>query len=218
MPFLVIVLGGTVSALVWGIINPGKTISTPQLASFTFPENVSLTGWQQLNSVGSHSDAQEKIVSKTFIADKTYQYRRNNLLLHVEVHYMQVSKGDVNHLIGRYTSIPPLSEIYQQEEVGAYALLVDQQRLYLTSCINPQGKGTATNRQYFVNKMLAEVDPERIVAWLVGRDALFDQRCLWTIMSMPMEKPSTKEKTHLLLKEAWESWFTWWQSRFPQPY
>ncbi len=219
VPFLAIVLGGTWSALAWGMLKPNTSQtddSSPQLASFTFPEQVPLSGWQQVNIQETNSSATEKLVSKTFITDQLYRYERDNVSLDIEMHYMQVPKGDVNHLIGRHTVLPPTLEVHQLEGKGAYGLLQHQQKLYLTSCINPQGNSTVTNRQYALNKAFNEVRLQRLGNWLLGKEGLIDQRCLWTIMSLSMENAIEEEKIHLILKESWTSWFNWWQSRFPE--
>jgi len=50
----------------------------------------------------------------------------------------------------------------------------------------------------------------------LGRGNIQDRRCLWTQMSVPLDK-TTPEDAKKILENAWVSWYGWWQPRFPEP-
>ncbi|MEL6457024.1 MAG: cyanoexosortase A system-associated protein [Cyanobacteria bacterium J06621_15] len=188
---------------------PGK----PKLSSFTFPSEVPLPQWQQ-----SKIQFQPNSEETQFIAQKHYRYKRNNSNLDIEMRYLTLPGGNFSVLLG--DNKPALSSSIERyrDEVGFYLVGIEnQQRAYLSTCINPRGGATLTFTQYMQNRYLHDLQPQRLVSWLLGKEELLDKRCLWAHMSVPIKDYSSPKVAVQTLENAWLSWYKWWQPRFPKP-
>jgi cyanosortase A-associated protein len=108
-----------------------------------------------------------------------------------------------------------------QPGLGNYGVLVHNNRLYLTACINARGESTLTNQQFQQNRYSHDLQLGRILPWVLGqKSSLFDERCLWTLMSTPLpanaevDLPQVKA-AYQSLESAWKPMQQWWQANFP---
>jgi cyanosortase A-associated protein len=204
---------------VTGLLVTGKVIllpslDKPKINAFVFPEAVPLPQWQLSLTASLKTPAEEHLA---LVAQKHYRYIENNLPLDIEMRYFQnLYNADVNFLVERYTSIKSSATIVRQSnEVGYYGLGIDQQRAYLSACINPRGGSTFTHAQFRNNRYFNDVRFGRLLPLLKGEEPLLDKRCLWVHMSIPV-KQSSPEATYQALENIWFSWYKWWQPRFPK--
>ncbi|MEO0839054.1 MAG: cyanoexosortase A system-associated protein [Cyanobacteria bacterium J06632_19] len=212
IPFLTLTFGSVLLVLGKVILIPPP--EKPKLSKFVFPDNVPLPQWQQSEN-HSLSKPQEK--ETQFISQKDYLYNRNNKYLDIEMRYLPLPGGDFMSLLRQHQAVASSPVVRQHEKIGFYVLGVDkQQQAYLSTCINPRGGTTVTFSQFNKNRYLYDLQPQRLVSWLFGKHELFDRRCLWTHMSLPI-KDSSPKATFQTLETAWLSWYQWWQSRFPKP-
>jgi cyanosortase A-associated protein len=212
LPCLVAVLSGSVVALGVGMKTPLQP--RPAIALYSFPATIPLAGWQPVDHYPLTSPEDKKL---TPIASQAYQYQGNGKTLTIEMRYLTATKGDVTQFMRWYSKIPDsvATEVHQQPGKGSYVFLTYQNKAYLSSCINPQGQSTATGRQYLQSKVISGINPKQLLGWLVAKDTLFDQRCLWSHLSLPVKSPADLEATHGLLRETWGLWYDWWQTNFP---
>lgn len=188
--------------------------NSSQLAatSFVFPTTVPLPQWQLVESLPL------KITDDpNFIASRRYRYQQNKASINVDMHYIINSSGDLKdslrkHIIakGKASSLV----LREKPEMGFYAFFTNQGNAYLTSCINPRGGSTVTFDQFRQNRNTYDLQPGRLFLWLLGLKELRDWRCLWTLMSIPVETENPDE-AFSLLESAWFSWYPWWAQRFP---
>ncbi len=209
---LATLFAGVLCVLVKSILFPNS--SQMAVAPFAFPTTVPLPQWQMLDSV------QLKIPNdENFIASRRYRYKQNSTLLNIDMHYIINSSGDVKdflkkHIVSKRTSAPMLMR--QKAGMGFYALLTYQGNSYLTSCINPRGGSTVTFDQFRQNRNTYDLQAGRLLLWLLGLTELRDWRCLWSVLSVPVETGNAEE-AYPILESAWFSWFPWWEQRFPKP-
>ncbi|MCT7983579.1 cyanoexosortase A system-associated protein [Laspinema sp. A4] len=209
---LALILGGLVSVLGKILLYPTSSKST--VTPFNFPQNIPLTDWQTLQSEPIQQDQESNIVAGTL-----YQYHKNNLYLDIEMRYLIKTNGDIQKMREKHLDAetsPGKLTIHHQEGIGFYGLAATAERAYLSSCINPYGGSTVTNEQFRNNRNTYDLQLSRLVPWLLGQQELRDFRCLWTILSMPLEE-TTAEQAYPVLENAWVSWYAWWQPRFPKP-
>jgi cyanosortase A-associated protein len=153
--------------------------------------------------------------SSELLVHKNYQYIHQGLPLDIEMRY--VKTGDVNQLIRKYTKISSSAVVRHRESIGYYGLGVEQQRAYLSACINLQGNSTFTNTQFNQNQQQKEQHRQPFLSWLLGQEQLIkDKRCLWAHLSIPL-KNSSPEAAYQVLETAWFSWYQYWHSRLQQP-
>jgi cyanosortase A-associated protein len=193
----------------------GKELISPSsdkftFATFTFPEQVPLSKWQ-LNS--SNLGVKSTTKNPELIAQKKYQYIQNNVYLTIEMRYSTLY--DVKKLVNNYTVIPSAPTVRYRQKIGFYGVGVHQQQAYLTACINPKGESTFTDAQYKQNRYTYDLQPKRLMSWFVSQEPLFDKRCLWTYLSIPLNN-SSEEVAYKTLENAWSDWYQYWQSRFPK--
>ena len=201
----------------------GRATLDPNLGKYTpyaFPPAVSLPGWQLLESTPlNNADKNETHL----LAGKRYQYINNSVPLDIEIRYEIASVGEIKEFLPKYTSIPslpnkPFQDMRQQEGVGYYVVFTYQNRAYLSSCINPLGGSTVSSQQFANNRNNYDVQLNRVFPWLIGQADLRDWRCLWTHISIPLNKVNTDsvEQNYKVLENVWFYWYKWWSPRFPK--
>lgn len=200
--------------LVIGRLTLSPSTGNFSLTPFDFPESVPLTDWQMQKSTPLKiSDTSQIKVGRK------YEYQKNNTTLEIEMRYVVGTSGDVENMMKGHTilkSSPGKLALTETPGVGFYGILPQQNRLYLSSCINPRGRATVTAEQFRYNRNTRDWNFNRILFWLLGKGNIQDQRCLWTQMSIPLDR-TKPEDAKKILENAWVSWYGWWQPRFPEP-
>ncbi|MCU0540910.1 MAG: cyanoexosortase A system-associated protein [Oscillatoriaceae cyanobacterium Prado104] len=207
---LAVTLGGV-------LLVTGKSIFYPNsgnrsAAEYNFPESVPLAQWQMVDSL----PLQIAETSQVKVGRK-YRYQKNSLALEVEIRYVLGTNGDVESMMKGHTilkSSPGKLAVANIPGVGYHGILQQQNRLYLSSCINPRGGATVDAEQFRYNRNTQDLRFDRLVFWLLGKGNIQDQRCLWVQMSVPLDKTTPQDATKIL-ETAWVSWHQWWQPRFP---
>jgi cyanosortase A-associated protein len=211
LSFLAVTLLGVILVLAKSILIPaqGKHIAS----AFVFPSTVPLTGWQPLSSNLLVTPNPKHL---NYLSGRQYQYIQNDLQLNIEMRYVVNTVGDVKEFIKQNTNIP-LSKVTlrQQAGIGFYNLFTTQGKAYLSSCINPRGGTTVTDRQFKQNRNTYDVQLNRLLPWLLGQENLKDNRCLWTHLSVPL-KHTTSDHAYQKLETTFFSWYQWWEPRFPK--
>ncbi|NER28315.1 MAG: cyanoexosortase A system-associated protein [Symploca sp. SIO1C4] len=210
IPFLTITCSGVILVLGKLILAPNSSRYTAK--PFVLPSEVPLAQWQSLHSQSLFTPI---VWQPNLMTSRNYQYQQNNLSLDIEMRYLVPTNGNVQELLQIYTTLPASAQMRQQEEVGFYYLLADEQQAHLSSCINPRGKTTVTEQQFTGNGNRHDLQLNRLLPWLMGEVQLRDRRCLWTHLSISVENTSPSE-AYQILEKAWFSWYQWWQPRFPK--
>lgn len=190
--------------------NPNK----PKINTFVFPEQVPLGKWQPSVAIPIESLTKE---NSSLVAQKNYRYVKNDLPLDIQMRYWKdFYNADISAYIKENFAITSPTVMRQQKGVGYYGVGLDRQKAYLSSCINPRGNSTFTHSQFRNNRYLQDINFDRIMPILQGKEALLDHRCLWVHLSIPLGN-SSPEATYQVLEQAWFDWYQWWQNRFPKP-
>lgn len=219
IPVLIFTFASAVFVFGKTIIDPGigRRTATP----FVFPSEVPLPQWQFVASKSLPNQTIDELpYGKLVLPGMQYSYKQNDIPLEIKMRYEVNTGGDVKQLIEKYTDIVfppsrPMPNIRQNKQIGFYAVFADQKQAYLDACINPRGGSTFTFAQFDYNRIHYDVQFQRVLLWLFGRQELRDNRCLWTHLSIPLNQ-SDRESTYATLEQAWFSWYKWWHSRFPK--
>ncbi|MCU0537970.1 MAG: cyanoexosortase A system-associated protein [Hydrococcus sp. Prado102] len=210
-----VTLSGAIAILLKAILLP-DTDKELQQSSFDFPATIKLSQWQPLAA---------KPLQATDIAQsigKKYQYRQNGDRLEIQARYEHYTDGNISRLLVVYTPIKPATVqpiVKYQEGIGFYSLFEYEGKAYLSACINYAGESTVTEQQFVQNKYAYGWSPQRTLFWILGQNDLFDGRCLWTLMSVPLSSDSyvlAIEKAYQELENAWFDWYRWWKPRLLQ--
>lgn len=183
--------------------------------NYDFPATVPLAAWQQV-STQSLAATNEEIPNP----GQRYQYRQNGQQLAVEVRYERYTDSNISRLINIYTSLQPglLSlQGKRQEGIGYYALFTDEERAYLSACLNPIGETTITEQQFVQNRYRHGLSARGVLLWAIGQQDLLDGRCFWTLMSLPVAADADSvalTEAYQTLELAWSDWYRWWQSQW----
>ncbi len=191
---------------------------TKNESKFQLPNQVSLKTWQ----LNSSNDLQQAIQNGALSA-KRYSYSSATQSdLRVDALYINgvVSIPQSLEIIGLKYPSNKLRVSYL-EKVGYYALFFDQERAYLSSCINSNGFTTVTEDQFIRHRPL-ELNFSHISGYLIGTRDLFDSRCLFTTLSIPIDKNNMvnsqtiyMDKNAKTLEQAWIAWHHNWKDHFP---
>jgi cyanosortase A-associated protein len=184
--------------------------------SYQFPETIRLAGWLQTES--------KAIISSDpgVIAAQRYQFMREPYMIDAQVWSLRYVEGNVSRFLNIYAGVKSTlkqQEIYQPS-IGYAGILANQNRVYLSSCINPQGPTTLTEAQFAKNRYEYDLTLNRIFYWLLGQKDLMDRRCFFTVLSVAQKEqsrqtPLSASRAQQMLEELWPIWFKFWQPRIP---
>ena len=198
----------------------GKSVVDPQTVStdnnYTFPESVELPQWQL--SVTKPVDADlvkpPAYISGDFVAGKHYQYLQSGKYLDIEMRYLANTDGDLKSFITTQTG--ELSSVLKQDkDIGLYSLYTQEDKAYLSACINPRGNTTVTSDGFNRNLMTHDTRLWRIFPWLLGQADFRDKRCLWAHLSTSLNNDVGVDETYKTLEIAWRDWYQYWRSHYP---
>lgn len=157
---------------------------------------------------------------------RSYRYQQNGTTLEIDLHQM-VSDGNVSRYLFVHSPVRTANanlNVKFRPNVGYYGIVSAENKAYLSACINPRGDSTVTEQQFTHNRYAHDLRPGRLIPWLLGQESLIDYRCLWTLMSVPINaKPTTasteraalEAKAYEQLETTWLDWQQWWRSNFP---
>lgn len=214
-PLLATTFVGLISIFAKSAFDP--TLGKP--TAYAFPAVVPISGWQpQVSPTPANIQAPQ--VERSLSSTKSYRYTQSNSRLDVNMHYIVGTSGDAQLFMRNYTSIPidsqPLAPVTRyQKGIGYYQLLSDRSMAHLVACINPQGESTVTRKQFLANRNTYDLQLGNILLWLTAKSDLRDRRCLWTHLSMPLNRASTQKDAYRQLETTWVSLYQWWVPRFP---
>ncbi|MFM1842610.1 MAG: hypothetical protein RLZZ490_1346 [Cyanobacteriota bacterium] len=192
------------------LARPGIDKDAPPVAkTVPYPQDVPLPGWQLQSSQAQKS-------SHHLIDDgHLYTYAKNKEILTAQAHLEVNKSGAVNHyLVLNDIPINPNNlEIKSDPERGTYGIVKQQDKTYLSACLNAAGKSTFEQGELTKNRYQYGMSPLGIAGWVLGLNDLTDNRCLLTIMAIPVATPN--ELTHhnnvKQLEAAWVAWYDWWK-------
>jgi cyanoexosortase A len=202
----------------YAIVSP--TAGNRRVAPFQFPQTLSFSGGQQQSSqpllVFPEVNYSEFLLA-TLQGGQEYSLQYQNTPLKLQVRYLIGSRGNVPAILSRLGVSSGRRErevgnyIKEGEipEIGHYQLVGIRDRLYLTTCLNPRGKTTVTQDQFLSNRYRLDWHWSRIPGLISGYLPLRDQRCLWVMLSVPLQG-SDVDTAGTLLVEAWKALYPQW--------
>jgi cyanosortase A-associated protein len=221
---LLVLLCGTALCVlgITTISNPKKSNLQPPTA-FNFPQTVPLAG---LSMLTSRSTAAHVFKNGKVATGMSYRYQHSPQPIEMEIRYITDGVANLPHLptmIEEFTKIPPTavlgpSTLKEQTGVGFYSLFIDRKTAYFSTCINPRGIATVTGDKFIGNTTPSLLSNrfqfDRVLPWLLGRQTLRDSRCLWTLISTPIDE-AAPDDTMKALETVGINWTQWWQAHFP---
>ena len=199
----------------------GKLIISPTkenrpITPFIFPQTIPLEPWQQLSS----KPLNDKLIPKSGyfagenIGGHSYSYTWQNRSLEAKMRYLVNTNGDLKYYIKDYVGqLAPF--LHEKEGVGVYSMYPYQDKVYLTACINPQGKTSINSDRFRHDGLRHTISLRRILIWLTTQHEIIDDRCLWAYLSIPLDN-SPPEDIYPLLESAWFDWHQWWTQHYPR--
>jgi cyanosortase A-associated protein len=211
---IALMFGGAVWVLSRALLFPATSADEKvKLQPPDFAKTVSLSQWQL-------KQAQPlKAKSKGESDGLKYQFVKTNERLEVQSRFERYTDGNISRLLVVYTPIKPATvqpQLQNRIDVGFYYLFEYKNTAYLSACVNYAGQTTVTEPQFVQNKYKYGWSLQRTFLWIIGQEDLFDGRCLWTLMSIPLDSSSnniTLEKAYADLEAAWVDWYNWWQPK-----
>ncbi|MFQ4146227.1 cyanoexosortase A system-associated protein [Chlorogloeopsis sp. ULAP02] len=181
------------------------------------PDKLALNSWQQVTVkplIEQQKDNQDTIKSIVMLSGKDYSYLKNTQQLKLQMRYVVNTRGEPNPFL-EMLSENLIKNSHQQfkyiKGVGFYTLYHDSKQAYLTACINPRGGSTVTSVQFMQNRYKYDLVWNRILPWVLGKEVLRDDRCIWAQLSLPLNGVSASN-IYLVLEAVWNKNYTAWQS------
>lgn len=185
-----------------------------------FPEAIALPEWQ-LQEARPWLDGPERETSSPTPQGRRYAYTavgvdpedggdRPTLSARARFLY-RAGNGNTSRLLQTYTSARPASiniATAYREGAGFYGFFLLEDEASVMACVNPYGDTTVTGQQFSQN---ITFQPGRVLPWLLGRQDLFDRRCLFSILSVPARPGETSLTDYPELEATWFAWVAHWQ-------
>jgi cyanosortase A-associated protein len=219
---LLALCGGAICVLGNAILNNPKKSTLQAPTAFEFPQNLPLG---DLAMSASKPLAPYTFKNKMVVNGRSYHYQQNSKPIDIEIRYITdgvANRPAMDAMLPLFNQIPATalqpSTLKQQSGLGFYSLFVDKKTAYFGTCINPQGITTVTGDQFHTNSnpnpLSSGIPVDRLLPWLLGRQTLRDSRCLWTVLSTPIDEvaPDATMKT---LEIVGVRWIRWWQAHYP---
>lgn len=210
-------------AVVYAFLVP--TAGNRQVAEFQFPQSFA-TGKAIATSPNPiPNPTLDETAIEVISARQQYQYTHagqamplTNSVIALEINYLVGTRGDIVTYLQNYTSIS--TEAIKAKStnyiagVGHYALLEDNNQVYLTSCISPRSLSNVTQKQFSQYRYQQDLNWQTAWKWLQGKASIRDRRCLWVLLSTPVTQDNVRESDQALVS-AWKEIYQWWQPNFP---
>ena len=202
--------------------NPTKS-NLREVDTQNFPQPTALPDLQPIESkvLPDHTFKNKQIaIGRQY----RYRYRQQSQPIDIQVRYItdgvSVQPAMVR-LLPVFTDVP-ISVLVpattrEQPGIGEYSLFVHKDTAYLGACINPQGLATATGDKFHANSNPSPSNwfsVNRLLPWILGQQTLRDSRCIWTVLSTPIDR-ATPDGTIKTLETIGATWIRWWQANFP---
>ncbi|ACK73632.1 conserved hypothetical protein [Gloeothece citriformis PCC 7424] len=213
---------GVLFKLIWFPAEDKKLSTT----DFVFPQTVPLSNWEQQETRKLRLiPKKENGLRPGFDPGQLYKYVKDKDALEVEARYAKYH-GNINSHLIVYRQLPPATispKIKYLKDTGYYGVFTHKNQAFLSACVNPKGQSTATEQQFTKNRYLNSWSIQRTFLWLIGQEDLFDGRCLWTLMSVPISNydpyllvlEKDLEDEYQKLETAWVEWYRWWKNNLP---
>lgn len=220
--YLVLIAVGTSVVAIYALINPRA--GNQPIANFEFPKQIQLdsgtfSAAKESSNLAQNSEQSQVAVSRQEKIKSTqqYQYVRDGLETILEINYLVNTRGEVESYLQQYTNISSEAiknkTIAHTEAVGYYALLEDNDRAYLSSCVSPRSLSNVTQKQFshyrYQNDLKLQIGWE----WLLGKSSIRDRRCLWVHLSTPLVADS--QTAYQTLETTWQEVYLWGSQNFP---
>jgi cyanosortase A-associated protein len=213
---------GAIGVLGNALINNPTKSSLREPAAFDFPPNVPLPNTPML---ASKPLAAYTFRNKMVASGRNYRYQHSPKPIEIEIRYITdgvANRPTMDQMLPAFTEVPTTaigpSTMKQQPGLGFYSLFVDKKTAYFGTCINPQGITTVTGDQFHNNSnpnpLASGIPFHRLLPWLLGQQTFRDSRCLWTILSTPIDE-AAPDATMKTLETVGVNWIRWWQLNFP---
>ncbi|MFN9176034.1 MAG: cyanoexosortase A system-associated protein, partial [Synechocystis sp.] len=208
--FLAVLAIAVLAQFGFTLARPGIDEDAPPVAkTIPYPQDVPLPGWQLQSSQAKKSP--HKLIDDGHL----YTYEKNNKKLTAQTHLEVNKPGAVNHYLGvNGIPISPLNlELKSDPERGTYGIVKQLDKTYLSACLNAAGKSTFEQGELNQNRYQYGISPLGVIGWVIGVNDLTDNRCLLTIMAIPVETPNelNHQKNVQQLEAAWVAWYDWWK-------
>lgn len=186
---------------------------------FQFPNQLALSGWK-LQSSNDLDNALKDTFKNSAIASRQYFYTSPSQdILRIDALYIEGISAIPQYLskLGLNQSNQKLNIRYL-ESVGYYALFADQDRVYLSSCINARGMTAITEEQFTNNYQVDYQNLRHMSLYLLGMRDLRDNRCLLTTISIKLDKleKNKLEQSYQILEKTWTNWYQIWKNSLQQ--
>jgi cyanosortase A-associated protein len=220
---LLLLCAGALGVLGSSLINSPKLSSLQKPAAFDFPQNVPLPDAQLSESKRLSA---QSLKNGLVGAGQSYRYKYSNSRpIDIDIRYITdgvANRPTMDAMLPIFTKIPvtvlQLSTMKEQPGVGFYSLFVDKKTAYFGTCINPRGITTVTGDQFHANSnpnpLAGGIPFQRFFPWLMGQQTFRDSRCLWTLLSTPIDE-AAPDATMKTLQTVGINWVQWWQDNFP---
>ncbi len=214
--FLAVASVGINAAVICAFIMP--KVGNRSVANYEFPERLHLDHGMAWEQSDLNQRAIKPIDKEVIKSQQRYQYINSGTKMRLDISYLVGTRGDVEAYLQNYTDIAPeiikAKIVKQLDGVGYHALFASKNRAYLSSCISPRSFSNVTQKQFSQYRYENDLRWQVGWDWLQGKASIRDRRCLWILLSTPVDTPTT-QAAYQTLEKAWRDVYQYWLSNFP---
>lgn len=197
------------------------TAGNRQIAEFEFPSSFQAMQSATITMTASKTTENYPVQghqAEIIKARRGYQDTRHGREIALTLNYIIGTRGDINTYLQNYTDIEPqvikAQSVQTLAGIGHHALLTDNDRAYLTSCISPRSPSNVTQKQFSQYRYENDLTWQTGLSWLLGHESIRDRRCLWVLLSTPVTANEIKAD-YQALEATWQDIYQWWLPNFP---
>jgi cyanosortase A-associated protein len=210
-----------------------------RLASFQFPENILLPGWQvvrsqafslkemasfiELEAEQPVTDLPQKVEQaqrqqwgrNILMSGRHYALKKDNTTTNMTLTYVLNSDATLPNVGNGDLNELTYEKLLEQAGVSApYLVMEDENKIHLFSCLTSDGQGFVRQYDLFGANRIRQTlsSPQGIYQWMTGQIPLQDLRCVWVHLSESSVGDIGKNQRLIGL---WQDLQRYWSKAFP---
>lgn len=205
------------------IIDTSPVAGANRIADYQFPKVINISDWQLKDTItqplipveNEEEDTNPSSLNRSHLplAVRSYLYQKGDDTLTVNLRYIVNTYGELQYYYYMaFENLPQSTNYFEGSYDDNYYLEFESEgKRYVTACLNVEGKTTVTGSQFLAYTHQVYKKPAKVLNWLMGKQVLRDQRCLWIELSSAQNSPLTRSE----MMEVWQNVVNYWRSNFP---
>lgn len=211
-------IAGVMMAIVTVLTILLPQIGRRELSALRLPSQLSLSGWKEQESTSLVTDPESELRFDRLHSGQEYHYQKQQTQVRVALRFFSPTFGNTKKYIQEAYD-KEFQKNYEQgntrylSNLGYYHLFTNEEKAYLSACLNPTFESTVSSAQYARQANKHFFERKNLIPRLLGQKSFRERRCLWVNLSTPLN-PDSPETSYQILESVFKAGYTKWQGLF----